>query len=214
MPFTLAPLQKEDIQASVEIYFLAFQNAHSLACWPRTPSIQAWWTEMLDNELTEPGAHWVKTIDSQTGELAGFGKWQEPKPGVSVDDVLPEWPREADGELCQRTFGEWARRHRDLMGARGHWYLEIVATHPKFQGQGAGSLMLRYGTERADAAGVEAYLEASPEAVPLYEKFGFREVGRTDTFINNERVKETWYRNLFMLRPAKRHEEITESGLV
>ena len=60
--------------------------------------------------------------------------------------------------------------------------------------------MLRWGTQKADGQNVEAYLEASPDAVPLYEKFGFREADRTDTLIDNERVKATWYRNLFMIR--------------
>lgn len=61
--------------------------------------------------------------------------------------------------------------------------------------------MMRWGLKQADEQGTEAYLEASPEAVALYEKFGFREAERTDTLINNERVKETWYRNLYMIRP-------------
>lgn len=78
--------------------------------------------------------------------------------------------------------------------------LEIVATSPTFQGQGAGSQMIRWATEQADAEGVEAFLEASPDAVKLYEKHGFREAARTDTWIENERVKGTWYRNLFMIR--------------
>ena len=67
--------------------------------------------------------------------------------------------------------------------------------------------MMRWGLDRADIHGTEAYLEASPEAVPLYEKLGFREAGRTDTFIENERVKGLWYRNLFMIRPAKDRTE-------
>ena len=80
----------------------------------------------------------------------------------------------------------------------------MVATDPDFQGRGAGSLMMGWGLERADKENLEAYLEASPDAVGLYEHFGFREAGRTDTWIENERVKPgTWYRNLFMIRPAK-----------
>ena len=62
---------------------------------------------------------------------------------------------------------------------------------------------MRWGLTQADEQGVEAYLEASPDAVPLYERLGFREAGRTDTFIENERVDGVWYRNLFMSRPAK-----------
>lgn len=81
----------------------------------------------------------------------------------------------------------------------------MLATDPIYQGRGAGSQMMRWGLEQADEQKFEAYLEASPEAVPLYEKFGFREAGRTDTRIDNDRVKATWYRNLFMIRPAQPH---------
>lgn len=63
--------------------------------------------------------------------------------------------------------------------------------------------MLRWGTQRADAQKVEAYLEASPDAVPLYQKFKFEEADKIDTFIDNERVKATWYRNLFMIRQPR-----------
>ena len=34
----------------------------------------------------------------------------------------------------------------------------------------------------------------------LYKKFKFEEADKIDTFIDNERVKATWYRNLFMIR--------------
>lgn len=81
--------------------------------------------------------------------------------------------------------------------------LEILATDPAYQGKGAGSQIMRWGLEQADKGGFEAYLEASPDAVPLYERMGFREAGRTDTFIENERVQGMWYRNLFMIRPSK-----------
>lgn len=202
-PFTLLPLAPTDAPACATIYFASFQNAHSLACWPRTPSIRAFWENMITTELQEPNAHFLKAVDPSTNQIAGFCKWVSPKPGEVPDTSLPPWPEDADKRLCDETFGAWANAHAEILGARGHWYLEIVATDPAFQGKGAGSLMLEYGTSRADAEDVEAYLEASPEAVKLYEKFGFREAGQTNTWIENERVKGCWYRNLFMLRPAK-----------
>jgi GNAT superfamily N-acetyltransferase len=174
---------------------------------------------MIHDELDEPGSHWLKAVSEQSGEVAGFAKWQEPKPGRVPEIDLPEWPEGADKALCNETFGDWARKHRELMADRDHWCtvthfckhscpsltsadLEILATDPAYQGKGAGSLMMRWGLEKADEQKVEAYLEASPDAVPLYHKFGFRGAGRTDTHIDNERVKDTWYRNLFMIRPA------------
>ena len=80
--------------------------------------------------------------------------------------------------------------------------LEIVATHPDYQGKGIGTQLIRWGLEQADTQGVEAYLEASPDAVALYRKLGFTEWASTDTWIENERVKGVRYRNLFMIRAA------------
>ncbi|TKA71412.1 hypothetical protein B0A55_07707 [Friedmanniomyces simplex] len=203
MPFSILHLQQEDIPPSLEIYFLAFQNPHSLACWPRhLPTVREWWENMFRSELHEPGAQWLKAVVSDDDDddsigggtggevVVGFCKWRRFEEGEGVGTELPEWPEGADAELCEETFGEWARRHGELMGGRGHWC--------------AGSQLMRWGLERADQEGLEAYLEASPEAVRLYERFGFREAGRTETWIENERVRPgTWYRNLFMIRRAK-----------
>lgn len=82
-----------------------------------------------------------------------------------------------------------------------------MATDPAYQGKGAGSQLMRWGLKKADEHGLEAFLEASPEAVPLYERLGFKEADRTDTFIKNERVDGVWYRNLFMIRDAQRATE-------
>ena len=76
---------------------------------------------MIYDELNEPGAHWLKAVSKTTGELAGYVKWQEPKPGKEPEVELPEWPKEADQDLCNETFGAWARMHRELLGSRGHW---------------------------------------------------------------------------------------------
>ena len=221
MAFELQPLKKEDAPRCASIYFDAFQNPHSLGCWPRTPSIRQFWENMICDELEESGSHWLKAVSTSTGEIAGFAKWQQPKPGVAPEVDLPTWPDDADKALCDETFGAWARAHRDLMGTRGHWCklcfdadfrfntlmrfldCEIVATDPKYQGKGAGSQLMRWGLRHADEQGVEAFLEASPDAVPLYERLGFREADRTDTFIKNERVDGVWYRNLFMTRPIQ-----------
>lgn len=78
----------------------------------------------------------------------------------------------------------------------------MIATTPEFQGQGGGSALIRWGLERADAEGSDAYLESSPDALSLYRKFGFEEVNHLDTWMENERVSGQWYREVFMLRPA------------
>lgn len=69
--------------------------------------------------------------------------------------------------------------------------------------------MIRWATEQADREGVEAFLEASPDAVGLYERHGFREAGRSETWIENARVEGTLYRIAFMIRPAQITKEVS-----
>lgn len=128
MAFEIQPLAESDISRCVDIYFAAFQNAHSLACWPRVPSIRAFWVNMIHDELHEAGSHWLKAVSKSTGEVAGFAKWQEPKPGKEPDTHLPEWPEEADKSLCDETFGAWARMHLELFADRGHWCQSLMDT--------------------------------------------------------------------------------------
>jgi GNAT superfamily N-acetyltransferase len=55
-----------------------------------------------------------------------------------------------------------------------HFYLGFIAVAPQFQGQGLGSTLLAATLERADAAGMPAYLENSnPRNTPLYQRHGF-----------------------------------------
>lgn len=146
-------------------------------------------------------------LEKEDQRIIAFAKWCKPKDGVMPDTDLPVWPDGADTRLCDETFGAWAREHVVIMGDRGHWYLEILATDPKHQGRGAGSMLMRIGTQNADQDGKEAYLEASPEGVSLYKKFGFEEAAILDTNIRSTRVnegQEVIYRNVFMLRPSKR----------
>lgn len=58
-----------------------------------------------------------------------------------------------------------------------HWYLFFLAVDPDRQGQGLGSAMLKATLRPIDAAGGDAYLEASSEKnVPLYLRHGFEVV--------------------------------------
>jgi hypothetical protein len=42
--------------------------------------------------------------------------------------------------------------------------------------RGAGSMLVKWGTDQADERGIPCYLESSPEGFGLYNKHGFKEV--------------------------------------
>lgn len=47
---------------------------------------------------------------------------------------------------------------------------------PLHQKRGAGTLLVEWGCAEADSLGLRAYVEASPLGLPLYLKFGFKEI--------------------------------------
>lgn len=59
-----------------------------------------------------------------------------------------------------------------------YFFFHIIATDPAFFRTGAARAVLRHGIAQADAAGVDAYLDASPDGLPVYVKHGFERDGR------------------------------------
>jgi GNAT superfamily N-acetyltransferase len=59
-----------------------------------------------------------------------------------------------------------------------HYYLQVVGTDPKRQGNGFGGVVMRRQLAIADRAGMPAYLESSKEGnIPVYQRFGFQVMG-------------------------------------
>ena len=54
--------------------------------------------------------------------------------------------------------------------------LTAIATLPEHQGKGFGSALLEHGLKQVDAVGARAFLEATPQGHPIYERFGWRDV--------------------------------------
>lgn len=59
-----------------------------------------------------------------------------------------------------------------------HWHLKMLAVDPKWQRNGIGQMLVRWGLEKAQEDGVSAGLESSETGAPMYLKLGFVEVER------------------------------------
>jgi ribosomal protein S18 acetylase RimI-like enzyme len=81
------------------------------------------------------------------------------------------------------------RRHRHAPGAL---HLTAIGTDPDAQGRGVGSVLIRIGIKRADAAGRSCYLESSnPRNLTFYRRHGFRTVEEWYPWKDDARVEGT-----------------------
>ncbi|KAF2763427.1 acetyltransferas-like protein [Pseudovirgaria hyperparasitica] len=200
------PATPADIPILLDIYFTSFTNPLALVAFPpSSTSVQSWWAAMLNDEIQDPNSLFLKVVDPslpEDGQIVAWAKWNRPH-GKGIDMTLPEWPQDGDSELATRFFTGLAKEHERVMGSRGHYYLEILATSPVHQKRGAGSILMDAGVRSADEEGVEAYLEASPVSVGLYQKYGFEEVGKVEVDIKGHGQ----YANLCMRRKALEKRE-------
>lgn len=61
-----------------------------------------------------------------------------------------------------------------------NWFLEMLATHPDFQGQGIGKKLVKWGIDEADKERVCSSVISADGKEGFYEKSGFVEVGRAN----------------------------------
>jgi GNAT superfamily N-acetyltransferase len=161
---------------------------------------------------------WVKVVDDETGDVVAGAKWvfwpeaakEEEKRWP--DTVEVNWVKEKapDGEIevidgvelppnagkgvDDREYVSWVmeeffgRRRERIQSAAA--LLDVCYCHPGWQGRGAGKLLVRWGTQRADELGVKGFVEASYEGRRLYESCGF--VVKEHVLLKGGEVKEEW----------------------
>ncbi|KAL7806706.1 acyl-CoA N-acyltransferase [Trichoderma aethiopicum] len=185
MPLLAVPATEEDLPRSFAIERRAYaHNKTTPVFFPGDGlSLDDRVAQMAARKRDDPACQWIKVVDADLearGEesMVAFSQWF-----VYAGDVRPSLPKRSWGagtnpEACQAFFGEMDRRWWERFGDKSHIYLKLLHTDPDHQRRGAGSLCLQWGTSEADRLGLVSYLEASEEGRPLYEKFGFKVVGR------------------------------------
>ena len=54
--------------------------------------------------------------------------------------------------------------------------LDALITHPDYRRQGAASMLIQWGCDRADQDGIPIWVDSSQEGAQIYQRFGFRDV--------------------------------------
>jgi len=71
-----------------------------------------------------------------------------------------------------------ADRERELMVRSTD--LAVLVTSALHRRRGAGSMLIKWGTNLADEQQLPCYVEASPAGAGLYRKYGFEEVDKLE----------------------------------
>ncbi|KAK1246094.1 hypothetical protein MKX07_005163 [Trichoderma sp. CBMAI-0711] len=185
MPLVVVPATEADLPRSFAIERRAYgPNKTTPILFPGEGlSLEDRVAQMSARKRDDPACQWIKVVDvdlEAKGEesMIAFSQWFVYSDGVKPSLPKRSWGAGTNPEACDAFFAEMDRRWWDRFEGKSHLYLKLLHTDPDHQRRGAGSLCLQWGTAEADRLGLVSYLEASEEGRPLYEKFGFKEVGR------------------------------------
>lgn len=196
-----------DIPSLCDVYFSAFaETTVGSRVFPATSAAaKQFWIDSLTKDLEDPNYEFLVMTTSSADEeeqIVGYAKWVRPGTPIEKPPPLSAWPQDGDPALAVEFFGTLTAAHERIMGDRPHWYLGLIGVRKEFTGKGAAGAMMRWGVERADQDGLPCFLEATPGARGMYEKYGFRVVGEQKFDSPYGEVLD-----FYMVRDAKRGGE-------
>ncbi|KAJ5701869.1 hypothetical protein N7488_009417, partial [Penicillium malachiteum] len=159
---------------------LANPDLHVIAIDDRDPS-----------SSTENPEHTIGS-DSLKVEVVAYARWLIPEILGNDPHIVHLSPHGHELAAAAETPSQHAPRlmneelynaSRELYGQARKKYLDerdivldFLATLPSHRGKGFGSALLEWGIEKADALQARIYLEATPEGVALYKRYGWKPI--------------------------------------
>lgn len=125
-----------------------------------------------------------KVVNKDTNTIMACAKWhlyREPgrsecevskAASIRDEDIFPEY----EPDVYRALFEPLRKAHAKIMGTRPHMYLATLVTHPSYERQGCGRMLLEEGLRMADQHDLDTYLDATLAGKGLYQQYGFEEV--------------------------------------
>ena len=137
--------------------------------------------------------------DPESGNetLVACGEWYiYPKPRSPEKAHKPnylltaEWLKGEQGEKARKMYSSVNEARNRWLSGRGHATFLFLATDEAWRRQGAATAIVKWGLEKCAEFGIPAWLEASPQGRPVYEKLGFELAEEVDMDVWGEIHKE------------------------
>lgn len=185
MTFEIKPLLEADTLSLVQVHYQAFNKAAGSLFFNAQPSEQSY--ELMARQrvrvIAKPNIKAYKAIDP-SGNMVGAAIFRLDPEGISqekLDNPEPnftEWAPEQNADLWKAFGGVMQKRYAEHVGTQPAVEIMILLVDPLWQGKGVGGALLDIGIKEADRIGCLTYVDASDEGLRVYEKAGFKEVGR------------------------------------
>ncbi|KAI4129551.1 MAG: hypothetical protein LQ338_002187 [Usnochroma carphineum] len=234
MPLHLSPAQPPDFPALIacqKTSYLSPKNTlYTLFCPMNRPTAADSLAEATERQLqwheADPSSVWLKVTDPDTKDeehggdkIVGGACWhvyEKEAPFRGDEGEKGEekmtcywWPEEGrKREMADQVLGQLMGTRAERM-VRPCLLLEICYVHPSYRRQGAGNMLVQWGTQKADELGLEAFVESTADGKPLYAKHGFHctneillkgELDDMDEGLKRLQEELTW-RAYYMWRP-------------
>lgn len=197
MDIEITPLQESEIETFTKIYWDAFNPLEANMILPMIyplglqPDLQ----ERLRNRVLKPlretpNKSCFCARERSSGEILGISWWQHvADASKSREDLDERYARakasrsggvEVEGmnHVLEDAFFRAAfYSEAETMGAQPYMTLKMLAIRPEHARKGVGTLLLRNGLEEVDRLRLPCFIHAGVQAKPLYERYGFRNVG-------------------------------------
>jgi len=191
--FRISEATVEDVRRLVDIEFHAFENEranqqlsyrdhHKPEHFQRSVDLYRDAMQVIEEQRTHAKlkrnsiTSFLKITDCETNEIVSFAKTEVK---TYTDEELAS-PHDVGHQKEPRMNRDWfalnERLRREYIRTARHCYIGMLATEPRHQHNGAGTMLLERILSEADDAGIEVYLEGTDTAKTLYERHGFQAI--------------------------------------
>ncbi|KAM0696917.1 hypothetical protein Q7P36_002988 [Cladosporium allicinum] len=226
MPLTLSPLSEADIPAFAAVDDVAMKDwpfAVAMGLNSRVPRIQMVEGWVRHGFETDSAQVYLQVSDDETAEMVAGALWRfedgearekqdenvaDQKEGggdgVKMEEGEDEQAAKMAAAFAEARKSMWKEFEAEFFLGQPYANLMILVTTPAHRRRGAASLLIEWGTQRADERGLRCVLMASEAGLGAYLKHGFKVVREVEMDLRPYGVGATELRRWMVREPVVR----------